>query len=179
MSVRGVGFIAMPRRSQSVSPVSRKEPCRINRSISASGTYPTCRGGLTISAGRGQPEGALSKRRDLTDVTIACAFVYSPVPLKHSFRNGMQQVESPEPPRALLRPRVCGLFRYAFNVVPARAGTYAPRPLVCCLMVDGLRFEERRVVMGPDLGQDDAGVFFREPNDQSTGNISVIVEYFR
>jgi hypothetical protein len=36
-----------------------------------------------------------------------------------------------------------------------------------------------RVVMGPDLGQDDAGVFFREPNDQSTGNISVIVEYFR
>src|SRR5450756_375289 len=36
MSVRGVGFIAMPRRSHSVSPVSRKEPCRINRSMSAS-----------------------------------------------------------------------------------------------------------------------------------------------
>ena len=39
MSVRGVGFIAMSRRSHSVSPVSRKEPCRINRSMSASGTF--------------------------------------------------------------------------------------------------------------------------------------------
>jgi len=46
------------------------------------------------------------------------------------------------------------------------------------MMVDGLRFEERHVVMGPDLRQDDAGVF-REPNDQSAGVISAIVEYCR
>ena len=39
MSVRGVGFTAMSRRSHSVSPVSRKEPCRINCSMSASGTF--------------------------------------------------------------------------------------------------------------------------------------------
>jgi hypothetical protein len=48
MSVRGVCFIAMSRRSHSVSPVSRKEPCRINRSMSASGnrrTYARCREG--------------------------------------------------------------------------------------------------------------------------------------
>jgi hypothetical protein len=46
------------------------------------------------------------------------------------------------------------------------------------MMVDGLRFEERHVVMGPDLRQDDAGAF-RDPNDQSTGVISAIVQYCR
>ena len=68
--------------------------------------------------------------------------------------------------RALLRLRVCGLFRCAFNVVPAKAGTYTPRPLGCRMMVDGLRFEERHVVMGPDLRHDDAGAF-REPDQSS------------
>jgi hypothetical protein len=32
--------------------------------------------------------------------------------------------------------------------------------------------------MDPELRQDDAGVF-RQPNDQSTGDISAIVEYCR
>ena len=84
----------------------------------------------------------------------------------------MQQVVSPEPRRELLRLRVCGLFRYAFNVVPAKAGTHTPRPLVCSMMLDGNRFNERLWLWVLTFVRTTRA----QPNDQSTDVISAIVE---
>jgi len=45
--------------------------------------------------------------------------------------------------RHAIPPFVRCLWRYVFNIVPAKAGTHTPRPLVCRMMIDGLRFKER------------------------------------